>query len=438
MNKQDLQYTNKAYKRLSNRIRENPSEISPNDLEMLQILRLTYKNPLATVFKELCKIAHRVDSNSICTCRIKRIESIISKLQRFKDMEVQRVVDIAGCRCIMKTIDNVYTLINQLNEKERYLPFLVRIRKDYIAKPKESGYSSVHLDAILKEEPHKVIEIQIRSLEQHNWATLVEISDVLFSSQLKECSDKINPDLYKFHQILAKQNECMTLNDKRLLSEISEKYHYLTRLGNVFNNNFIDLRRQRNKLKTRPSQHFFLISTSTKSDNKTPELNSFENFDKAEDEYFKMFEEESDNKNIVLIQLRETTFEKLSIAYSNYFLTYNATLFRVLKAIADVIVYAHNNFRLTEFQKNYKSFWYIIINWFGKKLEEIVSFNNDVNIRRSKKKKDEWFASIASNIQSAVSIINNMQKEFRTNHLYLIVKFIKRRIDKEVNDKFYS
>lgn len=31
-----------------------------------------------------------------------------------------------------------------------------------------------------------------------------------------------------------------------------------------------------------------------------------------------------------------------------------------------------------------------------------------------------------------------MQKEFRTNHLYLIVKFIKRRIDKEVNDKFHS
>ena len=57
----------------------------------------------------------------------------------------------------------------------------------------------------MNDESKKVIEIQIRSLEQHNWATLVEISDLLFQSKLKEFNDKKCPDLYEFHRILAKK-----------------------------------------------------------------------------------------------------------------------------------------------------------------------------------------------------------------------------------------
>ena len=83
MDKDEVRYTKGDYKRLSNRIRTNPKEISNKDYEMLQALRLTYKEPLAIVFDSLYKIAHKVNENSICTYRIKRIESIISKLIRF-------------------------------------------------------------------------------------------------------------------------------------------------------------------------------------------------------------------------------------------------------------------------------------------------------------------------------------------------------------------
>ena len=428
MDKDEVRYTKGDYKRLSNRIRTNPKEISNEDYEMLQALRLTYKEPLAIVFDSLYKIAHKVNENSICTYRIKRIESIISKLIRFKDMEVQRASDIAGCRCIMPTNEDAIRLIELIKKQEQHLPFFIKGENDYITKPKENGYRSVHLNVQMKDESKKVIEIQIRSLEQHNWATLVEISDVLFSSQLKEYNDKVNPELYRFHQILAKNDIELTLEDKRLLAEISGKYRYLEKLGNVFNQNSIDLRSLRNKLKmSRVS--YFLISTG--SDGK-PELQAFEYFDEAEREYFNMFSNNPDNKNIVLTHLNKTSFEKLSIAYSNYFLTYNATLFRILKAISDITIYAYNHYRFIEFKKNYRAFWIISITWFGKKLEEADIFNKDVNVRKSIKKKKEWFVSIASSLQIVNSIINNMQKGFHSNFLYIVMKYYKGRIDKEL------
>ena len=42
MDKDEVRYTKGDYKRLSNRIRTNPKEISNEDYEMLQALRLTY------------------------------------------------------------------------------------------------------------------------------------------------------------------------------------------------------------------------------------------------------------------------------------------------------------------------------------------------------------------------------------------------------------
>lgn len=102
---------------------------------------------------------------------------------------------------------------------------------------------------------------------------------------------------------------------------------------------------------------FFLISTG---EDGTPKLTAFENFDEAEQAYFEMFSNNLDNKNIVLTHLYRTTFEKLSIAYPNYFLKYNATLFRILRAIADISVDSFNHHKLMNFTKGYKAFSYIV------------------------------------------------------------------------------
>ena len=119
-------YSKGDYKRLSARIRKNPNNIESADYEMLQALRLTYKDSLATVFNTLDRLTHGIDKDCVCTYRIKRIESIISKLLRFSDMEVQRVADIAGCRCIMTNTNQAVELFEKIKKSSNKLPFSIK------------------------------------------------------------------------------------------------------------------------------------------------------------------------------------------------------------------------------------------------------------------------------------------------------------------------
>jgi ppGpp synthetase/RelA/SpoT-type nucleotidyltranferase len=425
-------YTKGDYKRLSDRIRKNPSDIASTDYEMLQALRLTYKDSLAIVFNTLDKLAHGIDKDCVCTYRIKRIESIISKLLRFPNMEVQRVADIAGCRCIMTNTNQAITLFEKIKKTQNKLPFTIKgdpKKHNYIDHPKEDGYRSIHLNVQLNDENKKVIEIQIRSLEHHNWATLVEISDVIFNSKLKEYGQDGDPELYEFHKILSKPDDDFTIHDYMRIAEISGKYKYLEKIGSIFSSNTIELRQQRNRLKMNKIC-FFLISTG--SDGK-PLLRGFKNFDEAEEAYFECFSNNPDNKNIVLTHLNKTSFDKLSIAYSNYFLTYNSTSLRILQAISIVAVNAYNHFAISKFKKFYKAFWYIVTIWFGDKLKEANFFNNDIDIRRSKKKKNEWSYSILSSVYSINRIVIDMQKRFSTSLFYIIMKLVKAKIDKKLS-----
>lgn len=427
-------YSKGDYKRLSDRIRNNPNGIVATDYEMLQALRLTYKESLAIVFNTLDRLAHGIDKDCVCTYRIKRIESIISKLLRFPDMEVQRVADIAGCRCIMSNTNQAIALFEKIKKSQNKLPFSIKgdpNKHNYVDHPKEDGYRSIHLIVQLTDENKKVIEIQIRSLEHHNWATLVEISDVIFNSKLKEYGSKVEPELYEFHKILSKPDRDFTNHDYTRIAEISGKYKYLEKIGSIFSANTIELRRQRNKLKMNKIC-FFLISTG--SDGK-PLLMGFKNFDDAEAAYFEWFSNNSDNKNIVLTHLNKTSFDKLSIAYSNYFLSYNSTTLRILNAISIVAVNAYNHFMLSKFKKYYKAFWYIVTIWFGDKLKEANFFNYDIDIRKSKQKKNEWSSSILSSVYSINKIVIDMQKNFSTNPFLFTMKVAKAEIDKELSRK---
>lgn len=430
MNK--TEYTQGDYKRLSNRVRKNPKNITQEDYQMLQSLRLSKKTSLAKIFTFLHKKALRFDKESVCTYRIKRIESIISKLVRFDKMKVQRIADIAGCRCIMTSDEDVIKLYEYLNKEEKEFPFTIKGVNNYIEKPQENGYRSIHLNVQTKDSSKNIVEIQLRSLEQHNWATLVEISDVLFQSKLKEYGNEENPDLYEFHRLLAKQDSELTLSDKRKISKISGKYHYLEKLGTLFTENHLNLRIQRNKLKVNRNSPFLLISTDNEG---SPELKDFSNFDDAEQAYFEMFLNNPENKNIVLTHFKNTTFDKISIAYSNYFMTYNETLFRILNSIADVSVYAFNKYKIGTFKENYKAFWVILSKWFGNKLKEADFYNQDKHMRRSKKKKIEWTSSITANVDRINEIIRNMEKEFNTNIWYYFIKRTKTKLRNELNSK---
>lgn len=124
--------------------------------------------------------------------RLKRLDSIVSKLQREDGMQLYRMQDIGGCRVILPTLNEVYEFSQKFQES--------RIRhewkktNDYIQNPKRSGYRSLHLiyrfqtdtseKNIFNQYP-MLIELQFRTHLQHIWATALETIGLFTNQALK-------------------------------------------------------------------------------------------------------------------------------------------------------------------------------------------------------------------------------------------------------------
>ena len=302
--------------KLGKRIREaygDGTGIIPEEyLHMLQEYRLTYRDSIASVFKILYEISKQIDSQSIVTYRIKRINSIVEKLKRFPTTALDQMIDIAGCRCITNHIETVYKIIDQLRDNPQ---IIISDTKDYIETPQAEGYRSVHLYVTLKDSDKKSIEIQLRTREQHDWATLVEISDVIIpESKLKEYDEP--KDLWEFHRILSIPEDEITDKEREVYFKVLKKYDYINRLQKIFlQNTFI--RRQWLNTKSSIIKNFFLIEAGV--DYKT-KISCYQTFKEAEEAYFERFMQDS-NANLVLTQIQNITFQQLSVAYSNYVLS---------------------------------------------------------------------------------------------------------------------
>ncbi len=111
-------------------------------------------------------------------CRIKKLESIVEKLQR-RGYEVtpenfHRIRDIAGVRVICNYVDDIYYLRNLLVSNSGFE--LIRER-DYIKQPKPNGYRSLHLIVnvpfmIAEGRMALPVEIQLRTIAMDMWASL--------------------------------------------------------------------------------------------------------------------------------------------------------------------------------------------------------------------------------------------------------------------------
>ena len=358
-----------------------------------------------------------MDHDCICTYRVKRIESIISKLIRFPEMQVNRAEDIAGCRCIMSSTEKTYELYNRLMRNRDRLPFVIKgVIHDYIKEPKKSGYRSIHINAVLKDGDNRRIEIQLRGLEHHNWATLVEITDLLYNFKLKENGKKSNDDLFEFHRLLSLPSKAVSKKEKYFIADTVIKYKYIEKIGDVFARNYLDVRRQWNKMKLQHS-HFFLISTSSDG---IPDFMGFSSFEQAEQAYFDKFINNEENRNIVLTHLQRTDFTKISVAYSNYFLTFNNMLVHILLYLSDAVVNAYRQNKVSLFDRYYQSFLDITAFWMEKQLREVSSFNEDRNVRNSLLLRTEWTNSIQNGISALRHIIIKMHRQLSFSLLHLV------------------
>ena len=181
-------------------------------LDQFESLMINYRaavrevtTKLEVLNDELSSFAERNPIEGIQS-RIKRPYSIAKKLKaRGLPVAVESIQknlnDVAGIRVICPFISDIYDVADMLLSQEDVL--LIE-KKDYIEKPKENGYRSLHLIVeipifLSKGKENMRVEIQIRTVAMDFWASLehqIRYKKGLEEGQkisegLKECADTI-------------------------------------------------------------------------------------------------------------------------------------------------------------------------------------------------------------------------------------------------------
>ena len=122
--------------------------------------------------------------------RIKRMTSIEAKLRNNieRHMKLGGLQDIGGIRYVFSSIKEL-DRVKQVLDGFTPIGFEKRGTDDYIEKPKESGYRSIHYiykyHSENKEYDGLSVELQVRTQLQHSWAMAVETASLISKTTLK-------------------------------------------------------------------------------------------------------------------------------------------------------------------------------------------------------------------------------------------------------------
>ena len=132
-------------------------------ISILNNWRSSHAYPLQVIANKL----KRDNKNAIVVQRLKRLDSIIGKLERMPTTSLYRMQDLGGCRVIVDSIDQVYDVLNKY--KSSHIRHILKKENDYIQTPKESGYRSYHMVYQYQSDENEtynknmLIEIQLRT-----------------------------------------------------------------------------------------------------------------------------------------------------------------------------------------------------------------------------------------------------------------------------------
>jgi ppGpp synthetase/RelA/SpoT-type nucleotidyltranferase len=154
--------------------------------------RSSHESAMKNVMRVLRRHARINNHSAVISGRAKRLQSIAAKLNREQSMALSTMQDIAGCRVVLDTVEIAEVFANGIRGEltEKLSPLREIKEKNYIDGPKADGYRSMHFvvsyesrnAAVLR--PRRV-EIQVRSLLQHRWATALEAVDLFTGQTLK-------------------------------------------------------------------------------------------------------------------------------------------------------------------------------------------------------------------------------------------------------------
>lgn len=125
--------------------------------------------------------------------RLKRRATIYDKLTRRPNFSLSEMQDIAGCRLIFQTIDDLNAFHDDFhNARFSHNLIMGNDRYNYIDRPKRDGYRGIH--DVYEYRAKRVtgtpwnrlrIELQYRTVYQHAWATAAEVAGLLTDNDPK-------------------------------------------------------------------------------------------------------------------------------------------------------------------------------------------------------------------------------------------------------------
>jgi putative GTP pyrophosphokinase len=136
--------------------------------EALQVIgwwRGEHVKPLSAVATNLFRYAAE-EGDPVIAQRLKRVPTIAGKLLREGGMQLSRMEDVGGVRAILPSQDAAYRIARSLKRNWTITRF-----RDYVANPKLDGYRALHL---INRNRGRLIEIQLRTARQDEWANAVE------------------------------------------------------------------------------------------------------------------------------------------------------------------------------------------------------------------------------------------------------------------------
>lgn len=292
-------------------------------LNILNNWRASHAYPLQVIASNL----RLRNSNAIVVQRLKRLESITGKLERFPDMNLYRMQDLGGCRIIVDTIDDVYNVLNKY--KKSRIRHILKKENDYIENPKDSGYRSYHMvyqfQSDKKETYNKnmLIEIQFRTKLQHTWATAVEMMGIYTKSALKASMG--DQEILRFFKLVssvfAKMEHTPTVKDTpsnyndlvKEIKELDSKHKIVSRLS--------AMKLAINHADTKGKGGYYILILNYGKNTLRIESFKTRDIEVATSVYNRI--EGTRGKNIDTVLVSANSFDSLRVAYPNYFADIN-------------------------------------------------------------------------------------------------------------------
>ncbi len=245
------------------------------------------------------------------------------------NMKLSEMQDIGGCRAVLRTLKQAIDL-RDLYYKRR--SNFERVgAKDYITEPKPSGYRSIHLihryksgraDSRTAYDGH-LIEIQIRSLLQHSWATAVETVGTIIGDALKSAEGSGDwLDLFRYISALFAIAEGTTRIPNtpsktqliKLVRSDSKRLRMVERLDS-----FRKALKIIEKYRTRESR-YFLLDLNPVSESLVVIGYREGELEQATQQYLSIERSKSRAQGSDVVLVRANSIESLRRSYPNYFL----------------------------------------------------------------------------------------------------------------------